>query len=329
MQTSSGRGTMFSQRLGRSMHTSNVDFVTNAPVQGDLDVRWNHGRRGRHDGHEPPFHVHRYDAHTYILRQSKDLTAEAPFLFLLFGNSKALLLDTGASKRTEGNPLRETVDGIVEGWLAEHPRDGFELVVAHTHGHGDHVAGDGQFTDRASTTIVERELPAVQTFFGFTNWPDEIVRFDLGGRILDITGTPGHQRASLTIHDPWTGFLLTGDNVLPGRIYAFDFPAYLESMERTVAFASARDVTHVMGCHIEMTRRPGHDYPLGCSYQPDEPPLQMTVSQLIAVRDAARSVKDKPGAHRFDDFLIMNGPYRRYLPRLIARALWAKLRPMR
>jgi glyoxylase-like metal-dependent hydrolase (beta-lactamase superfamily II) len=296
-------------------------------MSGDLDVRWIHGSPRRKPNHDPAFQVHRYDSHTYVLRQSKALSAEAPFLYLLFGDDRAVLFDTGAVKKTAGNPLRETVDGIVETWLAEYPRESYHLVVAHTHGHLDHVAGDGQFADRPGTTIVDRELAAVQAYFGFTGWPDQVVRFDLGGRVLEMTGTPGHHRAALTIYDPCTGFLLTGDNVLPGRIYAFDFPAYLDSMRRTVEFASARQVTHVMGCHIEMTSRPGRDYPAGCTYQPDEPPLQMTVQQLIAVRDAARSIEDQPGAHTFDDFLIMNGPYRRYIVKLLARALWAKVRP--
>ena len=301
--------------------------MSKSPVQGDLDVHWIHGSPRGSRNNDPAFQVHRYDPHTYVLRQSKSLTAEAPFLYLLFGDDRAVLFDTGAVKKTDGNPLRETVEGIIDSWLAEHPREGYHLIVAHTHGHLDHVAGDGQFADRPATIIVDRELAAVQAFFGFTSWPDQIVHFDLGGRVLELTGTPGHHRAALTTYDPWSGFLLTGDNVLPGRIYAFDFPAYLDSMDRTVELARARHITHVMGCHIEMTRRPGRDYPAGCTYQPDEPPLQMTVQQLIAVRDAARSVKDEPGAHTFDDFLIMNGPYRHYIVKLLARALWAKVRP--
>ena len=52
--------------------------------------------------------------------------------------------------------------------------------------------------------------------------------------------------------------------MLPGRIYAFDFPAFLASMDRMVQFASSREVTHVMGCHMEMTSSPGRDYPPGC-----------------------------------------------------------------
>ena len=309
------------------MTAGTIDFTEGLPVRGDLDVRWIHGSRRRKHNNDPPFQVHRYDPHTYVLRQSKALSAEAPFLYLLFGSDRAVLFDTGAAKQTVDNPLRATIDGITDTWLAEHPREGYQLIVAHTHGHLDHVAGDGQFADRPATTIVDRDLSAVQAFFGFTTWPEQIIQFDLGGRVLEITGTPGHHRAALTIYDPWSGFLLTGDNVLPGRIYAFDFPAFLDSIERTVQFARTRQITHVMGCHIEMTRRPGRDYPVGSTYQPDEPALQMTVQQLIAVRDAARSIKDKPGAHTFDDFLIMNGPYRGYIVKLLARGLWAKIRP--
>ena len=271
--------------------------------------------------------MHRYAPHTYVLRQSKALTAEAPFLYLLFGNDRAVLLDTGAVKKTDGNPLRETVDGLVAAWLDQHPREGYQLIVAHTHGHLDHVEGDGQFAGRPGTTIIDRDLSAVQEFFGFSDWPRQIVQFDLGGRVLEMTGTPGHHRAAVTIYDPWSGFLIAGDNVLPGRIYAFDFPAYLDSMDRTVEFASTRQIAHVMGCHIEMSRQPGRVYPVGCTYQPNEAPLQMTVEQMIAIRDAARSIKDKPGVHTFDDFLIMNGPYRHYIVKLIAKALWAKIRP--
>ncbi len=304
---------------------TDLDFTAGVPVQGDLDVSWIHGTRGRSGGPEPVFQVHAYDPHTYVLRQSKSVSAEAPFLYLLFGNERALLLDTGAGRQTADRPLRSVVDGIIDAWLAEHPRDGYELVVAHTHGHGDHVAGDGQFADRPRTTVVGRELADVQDFFGFTEWPDQIVEFDLGGRVLQVMGAPGHHRAAIASYDPWSGFLLTGDTVLPGRLYAFDFPVFLQTLDRLVAFAGCHDVTHVMGCHIEMKRTAGRDYPLGARFQPDEPPLQMTVSQLTAIRDAARSVADKPGAHTFSDFLIMNGPYKGYLAGLMARGLLAKV----
>ena len=93
--------------------------------------------------------------------------------------------------------------------------------------------------------------------------------------------------------------------------------AYVDSIRRTVRLAESREVTHVMGCHIEMTRTPGKDYGLGATYQPDEPPLQMTIDQLRAVRDAAVSVADSPGVHAFDDFIIYNGPCRAATMKLV------------
>jgi hydroxyacylglutathione hydrolase len=299
-----------------------VDFGVGRPVSGDLDVRWIHGApRGRRGG-DPAIAVHGYDEHTWVLRQSKATSYEAPFLYLFLGNERALLLDTGASSEPAVFPLRDTVESVLDRWLESHARDSYELVVAHTHGHGDHVAGDGQFNGRPGTTVVGRDLAAVHEFFGFTSWPGQVVRLDLGGRVLEVTGIPGHHAASIAVYDQWSGFLVTGDTVYPGRLYVADFPVFAASLERLVEFAGSRPVTHVMGCHIEMTRTPGRDYPVGTRYQPDEPPLQMTVRQLIAVRDAARSIADRPGVHTFDDFIIYNGPCRAAVVSQLARTAW-------
>jgi hydroxyacylglutathione hydrolase len=140
-----------------------------------------------------------------------------------------------------------------------------------------------------------------------------------------VTGIPGHHPASIAVYDPWSGFLVTGDTVLPGRLYVRDFPAFRASLDRLVSLADSRTVSHVMGCHIEMTRTPRRDYPLGCRYQPDEPSLQMTVGQLTAVRDAAAMVADKPGVHAYDDFIIYNGSSARTTAGLIARGAWDRL----
>ena len=192
--------------------------------------------------------------------------------------------------------------------------------MAHTHGHNDHVAADAQFSDRPATTVVPRDLDAVRSFFGFGDgWPSQTVTFDLGGRVLEILGSPGHQNAAITVYDPWTGILFAGDTVLPGRLFAFDFPAYLATLDRLVAFAATRTVTHVLGCHVEMTSRPGRDYPLGATYQPDERAPEMTTAQLEMVRDAAACVAGKPGVHRFDDFIIYNEPRRADLLKLVLR----------
>jgi hydroxyacylglutathione hydrolase len=81
----------------------------------------------------------------------------------------------------------------------------------------------------------------------------------------------------------------------------------------------------VLGCHIEMTRQPGRDYPLGATYQPEERTLEMTVAQLREVREASRSVAGRQGVHRFDDFIIYNQPSARDQLKLMARGLLHKV----
>jgi hydroxyacylglutathione hydrolase len=307
-----------------------IDFVADAPAAGSLDVAWIHGARSKKKSTDPLIQVHHYDEHTVILRQSKSVHFEAPFMFLLFGNDRALLLDTGATSQPERFPLRATVDGLIADWLTRHPRADYELVVAHTHGHGDHVAADGQFADRPHTTVVAREAEAVQEFFGFSDaWPDEQVAFDLGGRVLTLIGAPGHHKAAVVFHDPWSGILFTGDTVLPARLYAFDYPAFTATLDRLATFAAAHPVTHVLGCHVEMTNRPGRDYPLGERFQPDERALQMTVAQLDAVRAAAHEAAGRKGVHVYDDFIIYNQPGTWVQLKMVGRGLRTKaLRPL-
>ena len=304
--------------------TEPIDFVAGAPRSGSFDMHWRHGVRPGSGRTEPAIQVHRYDEHTFVLRQSKVVSYEAPFLYLFFGNARALLLDTGASDDPGLCPVRETVDVLITTWLAAHARTSYGLVVAHTHGHRDHVAGDSQFRGRPQTVLVGKARAAVADFFGFTRWPAQVVQLDLGGRVLDVMGTPGHHESSISILDRWTGFLLTGDTANPGRLYVRDMPAFTDSLGRLVRLAESRGVRQVMGCHIEMSRTPGRDYPLGTTYQPQEPPLQMTVGLLRAIRDAAVSVADLPGAHSFDDFAIFNGPCRVALAQQRARRLWTR-----
>ena len=59
-------------------------------------------------------------------------------------------------------------------------------------------------------------------------------------------------------------------------------PSFVASLDRLVALARSRKVTVVMGCHIEMSRTPGRDYPIGSTWQPDEAPLPMSVEHSSA-----------------------------------------------
>ncbi|GAB2607389.1 hypothetical protein GCM10027168_45160 [Streptomyces capparidis] len=264
-----------------------------------LDVRWIHGSPPDGPDTDPAVQVYAHDEDTFILRQSKAVHWEAPFLFLLVGSERALLVDTGATESPELFPLRRTVDGL----LAD--RGGLPLLVLHTHPHGDHVAGDGQFADRPLTTVVPAERDAAWAFLGLDRDPDGTGRLDLGGRVIEYLATPGHHRAAVTYHDPRTGFLLTGDTVYPGRLYVEDWAAFTRTVDRLIAFCDTRRVTHLLGCHIEMSTTPGVDYPAGTVHQPDEPPLEMAPERLRAIRRAIEEIGDRPGRHPYPDFVVV------------------------
>ena len=62
-----------------------------------LGVKWIHGSPSAKHNTDPDLQVHWYDDHTVLLRQNKAIDYEAPFLFLLFGDRRAVLIDTGAT----------------------------------------------------------------------------------------------------------------------------------------------------------------------------------------------------------------------------------------
>jgi hydroxyacylglutathione hydrolase len=283
---------------------SGVARMSTAVTAKPLDVQWIHGSPSSKHNTDPDLQTYWYDENTVILRQNKAIDYEAPFLFLLFGEKRAVLLDTGATASPEFFPLRRVIDDLIESWLVDHPRSGYELLVLHTHAHDDHVAGDGQFADRADTVLVEADKDAAWKFFGFSIDADAIRPVDLGGRVLQAFATPGHHSAAVTFYDPWTGILLTGDTVYRGRLYIVDWAAYSHSIDRLIEFCESHPVTHVIGCHIEMTRQARVDYPVRTTYQPDEPPLEMTVAHLHAIRSAIDEVGPEPARRAFDEFIL-------------------------
>jgi hydroxyacylglutathione hydrolase len=285
----------------------------------DLEVTWRTNARG---SNEPPLQIHRVNESTIILRQSLAVTFEAPFLYLLLGRTHALLLDTGATAAGDRFPLRATIDGLVDAWLAAHPCPGYELIVAHSHAHGDHIMGDSQLVDRPNTVIVRHDASSVANFFGITGAQGEI---DLGDRRLLVLAIPGHEPASIALWDEQTALLLTGDTVYPGRIYVRDPAAFASSMEVLCAFADTHPVSAILGAHVEATGRPRLDVPLGSIRHPREAPLPMTVAQLRAMRDATVSLDGRPGAHRFDDFALWIRPHRRALVVQAVRLVLARI----
>lgn len=254
---------------------------------------------------DPQWQVHAYNENLYILRQSKCEIYEAPFLYLIFGEQYILLLDTGANSQT---PLAPLVENLVRRWKNKTGNADAELIVAHTHGHFDHTQGDSQFVGSTAVPVgVDLLQGSFEQFWGFQDFPNDTPTIDLGNRVIDLIGVPGHFPQSVAFYDRNTQLLLTGDIVYPGHLFVFaasHWVQFVQSMERLVNFAAENPVTAVVGCHIEYSTTPFEPYAYGTTEHPEEAALQMPPSVLSEIYQAALSQGPDPECTIFDKFVI-------------------------
>lgn len=251
---------------------------------------------------EPETQVQRIDADSFVIRQSVRTNFEAPFLYLLFGTDRALLIDSGAG----GLKIRPTVDRLVADWRARHGGRPVRLIVAHSHSHGDHHGGDDEFRDRPDTELVGLQPQQVAAFFGIRDWPNTIGRFDLGHRVLDILPTPGHEPAHIMIYDARTRLILSGDMLYPGRLYVprDRFDVFRASAVRLAGFAKTHPVRALLGAHIEMTTTPGQDYPMEAATHPSEHGLALPPSAIAELEKATATAKSPPEIDHHPEFIV-------------------------
>jgi glyoxylase-like metal-dependent hydrolase (beta-lactamase superfamily II) len=300
-----GRGRIAVLRFAGARIAGALLLIAAAPASiGPHFTHWIDGTTAS----EPETQVQRIDADTFVVRQSVKTNFEAPFLYLLFGKERVLLIDSGAG----GLKIRPTIDRLIADWQARHGGRPIHLVVAHSHGHGDHHAGDDEFRDRPDTDVVGLKPENVAAFFHIDDWPNGIAHYDLGGRVLDIVPTPGHEPAHIMIYDARTRLLFSGDMLYPGRLYVplNQFAAFHASADRLAAFAATHPIRALLGAHIEMTTTPGQDYPMKAATHPSEYDLALPPSAIGELQAAVAAEKSPPVADRHADFILYPVPPR-------------------
>jgi glyoxylase-like metal-dependent hydrolase (beta-lactamase superfamily II) len=267
-----------------------------------FDARWNSGL----DEGEPPFQSQAIDSSTFAIRQSIRTTFEAPFIYLLLGRERALLIDTGAG----GGGLRAEVERHIAAWRRDTGAPEPGLVVMHSHGHTDHVGDDGEFRGRANTSVVGHSPEEVAAFFGIPDWPRGSTTLDLGGRLVDVLPTPGHQAAHVVVFDRATRIVFTGDFVYPGllRFQCGNVAQYAESLERLRDFASRNDARWLLGGHVEMKAAPGRYYSSPDRSRRDERRVELTPPVLTEIAAALDAMKDAPRVEAYADFVLFPHP---------------------
>ena len=108
-------------------------FPSSAAAPGEFPDQWIHGSKSALDNVDPAVQVHRYNDHTYILRENKAINYEGAFMYVFFGNGVALLIDQGSTSSPALFPLRATVDELIAGWEAEFEQTATHLIVANSH----------------------------------------------------------------------------------------------------------------------------------------------------------------------------------------------------
>ena len=197
------------------------------------------------------FEVYRLTESTYAIYEPYQF--EEAISYLLFGEEKAVVIDTGTGI---GN-LRQVVEELTD----------LPAFVVNTHTHWDHIGNNHQFEKTScynNAECIEKLRKGMdnaslqRSITGDSLWkplpegldpttweipyvePTSLLEdgdlIELGGRSLEVIYTPGHSPGSICLLDKKNRILFTGDTFFPGPLYAYpedvNIDEYITSIER-------------------------------------------------------------------------------------------------
>ena len=178
------------------------------------------------------------------------------FSYLILGSERAILFDAGPGHRD----IRPVATSLTD----------LPITFIPSHFHYDHIGNTITFENVAVVDLPylrerapegrlqlspEEHFGEVEGFATPTLEVDEWLapgsKIDLGGRALTVLYTPGHTEDSISLFDPASGFLFSGDFIYPGPLFAFlpnsGMGDYLQGTEKILNVASAR--TRIFAAH--------------------------------------------------------------------------------
>jgi hydroxyacylglutathione hydrolase len=279
------------------------EFSSDSPAPGNMRFNWIHGSLSAKENADVRVQVHRYNEHTYILRQNPAVHWEAPFMYLIFGDKQAVLLDGGATAEADYFPIRKTVDAVIQRWKQANGVDKLQLIVLPLGSDVSQTEGLSQFKNRPSTTVMKATLAGRKRLMR----GKQMSSLDLGGRQLALLATPGMDEFALTLYDPWSELMFSGNTLYAGRLVIRDFDAYKQSLKHLLSFTDEHPVKWVMGGRIEMSDYAGVDYRLRSNFRPREHSLQLPVSVIQDCYQIVHLINGAKDIRIHDDFIVMNG----------------------
>ena len=262
---------------------------------GDAIVVWNAAQAEAYVNQYPETFVYR-DA-DIVFRQIDERTWEGnghlvynESVYVIEGDDKALVIDAGTSMPHLDKAVAALTDKPV--------------MLALTHGHGDHVGGAVCFPEvwihPADTTLI---AGGRRGYKGTIHYLSDGEVIDLGGRQIEVLHTPGHTSGSVTFFDKAKGYGFSGDafgstNLL---LFAGPFRTLIETTGRTAAYMQANGIEKLY---------PGH-------YHGDNPEtLQRVLDEKKMSEEVLsgkrKGIKDPGAGNGLNSYLYDYGVYIRY-----------------
>jgi glyoxylase-like metal-dependent hydrolase (beta-lactamase superfamily II) len=157
-------------------------------------------------------------------------------MFLLLGDERAMLIDTGYG----GGDLLSLIK----------TKTNLPIIVVNSHSHVDHIGCNHQFKKIYAHPGDFPELRAVDQDIELIELKDKD-NIDLGGRVIEVIHTPGHTPGAISFLDRNNRMLFSGDNIGDRPVYMFmegqSLEEYTKSLEHLISICT--DYDSIYACH--------------------------------------------------------------------------------